>query len=81
MSIETLGYQKALQAGNMTRKTAEDHATAMKEEILPQVASKFDLELALAKQTVRLVFFMVGIAGLQIAGTGLLLTLFRLFPV
>lgn len=41
--IDTLAYTKALEAVGIDRSQAEAHAQAMKDHVLPQLATKADI--------------------------------------
>ena len=44
MTIDTLGYVKRLEKAGMDRKIAEAHAEAIRDDVVPQLATKVDLE-------------------------------------
>jgi hypothetical protein len=44
MSIDTLGYVKRLEAAGFKREQAEAHAEALRDEVVPQLATKLDLD-------------------------------------
>jgi hypothetical protein len=44
MSIDTLGYVKRLEAAGLKREQAEAHAEALRDEVVPQLATKLDLD-------------------------------------
>jgi hypothetical protein len=43
MAIDTLAYVKELEAAGLDRKLAEAHAAALRDKILPELATKHDL--------------------------------------
>ena len=44
MSIDTLGYVKRLEAAGFERRQAEAQAEALRDEVIPQLATKLDLD-------------------------------------
>ena len=44
MSVDTLGYVKRLEAGGFKREQAEAQAEALRDEVVPQLATKVDLD-------------------------------------
>ena len=44
MTIDTLGYVKRLEKAGMDRKIAEAHAEAIRDDVVPQLATNVDLE-------------------------------------
>lgn len=44
MAIDTLGYVKRLEAAGFKREQAEAHAEALRDEVIPQLATKIDLD-------------------------------------
>jgi hypothetical protein len=44
MSIDTLAYVKTLESAGVERKVAEAHVKAMNDHILPELATRSDLE-------------------------------------
>jgi hypothetical protein len=44
MSIDTLGYAKRLEAAGFERGQAEAQAEALRDEVIPQLATKLDLD-------------------------------------
>ena len=46
MVIDTLSYVKRLESAGVPRQQAEAHAEAMRAEIVPQVATKADVDTA-----------------------------------
>ena len=46
MVIDTLSYVKRLESAGVPRQQAEAHAEAMRAEIVPQVATKADVDMA-----------------------------------
>ncbi len=44
MSIDTLGYVKRLEAAGFKREQAEAHAEALRDELVPQLATTADVE-------------------------------------
>lgn len=49
MSIDTLRYVKRLEAAGLPRPQAEAHAEGLRDEIVPQLATKSDLDAAVAR--------------------------------
>ena len=49
MTIDTLAYAKELEAAGVERQAAEAHAEALTHHILPDLATKADLEQAVAR--------------------------------
>ena len=49
MTVDTLSYVKRLESAGVPRLQAEAHAEAMRAEIAPQVATKADLDNAVAR--------------------------------
>jgi hypothetical protein len=43
MAIDTLAYVKELEAAGLDRKLAEAHAAALRDKILPELATKQEL--------------------------------------
>lgn len=76
MTVDTLAYAKHLEGAGIDRRAAEAHAEAMAHHVFPQLASKADLEKAVAVLekavsdiTLRLIVTMIAVAGLAIAVT------------
>ncbi|MDO9383606.1 MAG: hypothetical protein Q7T86_12155 [Hyphomicrobiaceae bacterium] len=44
MSVDTLGYVKRLEAGGFKREQAEAQAEALRDEVIPQLSTKIDLD-------------------------------------
>jgi hypothetical protein len=44
MAIDTLAYVRALEAAGLDRKVAEAHVAALRENILPELATKQDMK-------------------------------------
>ena len=44
MTIDTLGYTKRLEAAGFNRQQAEAHAEALRDELVPQLATSTDLD-------------------------------------
>jgi hypothetical protein len=69
MAIDTLAYAKHLEAAGVPRPEAEAQAEALTQHVLPDLATKDDLEHAIERLkhdlTIRFVGFMVGIMGLM----------------
>jgi ribosome-associated translation inhibitor RaiA len=77
MTIDTLGYVKRLEAAGVDRSIAEAHMEALSEKVVPQLATKSDLQTAvdrleqkidnaLLKHTLAVVFAFVAIGGLLV---------------
>ncbi len=49
MTIDTLGYVKRLEGAGIERRIAEAHVEALKHEVVPQLATKQDLERAVER--------------------------------
>lgn len=43
MQLDTLAYVRTLQAAGIDRQQAEAHADAMRDHVLPQIATKADI--------------------------------------
>ena len=71
MTIDTLAYAQTLEAAGVDRQKAEAHATAMRDHMLPQLATKTDLLELRHSLTLRLIAVVA-------AGNGALLALLRL---
>jgi hypothetical protein len=54
MSIDTLAYSKTLEGAGLDRKSAEAHAEALTQHILPDLVTKVDLDQAVQKLEGRL---------------------------
>lgn len=61
MTIDTLGYTKALEAAGVDRQAAEAQAEAM--GMLPQLVTKADLDIAIERLEHRLTLRLIGIVG------------------
>jgi hypothetical protein len=76
MTIDTLEYVQALEAAGVERKAAEAHAKAQRNAVTDQVATKRDLDAAIAGLETTLIKYMVaqtlGIVGLILPIGGLL---------
>ena len=70
MTIDTLAYAQKLEAAGVDRNHAEAHAAAMRDHVLPQIATKADI-LELRHD---LTWRMLGIA---VAANGVLFALLR----
>ncbi len=73
MSIDTLGYVKRLEGAGMERKVAEAHAEALRDDVVPQLATKADLdrlgdrfETALWKHSVAIILGVLAVGGFLI---------------
>jgi hypothetical protein len=49
MTIDTLAYAKALEAAGVNREAAEVHAEALTQHVLPDLATKTDLDQAVER--------------------------------
>jgi hypothetical protein len=49
MTIDTLAYAKALEAAGVNREAAEAHAEALTHHVLPDLATKTDLDQAVER--------------------------------
>jgi len=63
MTIDTLGYTKALEAAGVDRQAAEAQAEAMAKYVLPQLITKADLDIAIERLEHRLTLRLIGIVG------------------
>lgn len=54
MTIDTLAYAKELEAAGVARQAAEAHAEALTKHILPDLATKTDLDQAIGRLETRL---------------------------
>lgn len=73
MTIDTLGYVKRLQAAGVAREQAEAHAEAIRDDLVPQLATATDLErlgdkleAALWKHTVAIILAVFAVGGFLI---------------
>jgi len=78
VAIDTLAYTKHLEAAGTPRPEAEAQAEALTRHVLPDLATKTDLEQGLERLkhdlTIRLVGFMLAVTGLM---NGILFALLR----
>jgi hypothetical protein len=77
-TIDTLGYVKRLREAGIADKQAEAHAEAIRDFVMPELATKADivrLEHQIERQTLTLT---VRLGGLIILGVGALAALVRL---
>ena len=69
MAIDTLAYSKHLEAAGVQREAAEAHAEALTRHVLPDLATKDDLDrrLEMLKHdlTVRMFGLMLGVVGVM----------------
>jgi hypothetical protein len=63
MAIDTLAYVKELEAAGLDRKLAEAHAAALRDKILPELATKQELRKELWRVAVG-----VGVGAAVVAG-------------
>jgi hypothetical protein len=70
MSIDTLGYVKRLEAAGFARAQAEAQAEALRDELVPQLATSADLdrlsdriEATLWKHTVAIILAVMAVGG------------------
>jgi hypothetical protein len=79
MAIDTLAYTKSLEAAGVDRRAAEAHAEALTHHVLPDLATKADLEQGLERLkhdlTVRVFGLVLGVVGVM---NGILFALLRL---
>jgi hypothetical protein len=54
MTIDTLAYAKELEAAGVERRAAEAHAEALTKHVLPDLATKPDLEQAIGRLEARI---------------------------
>ena len=73
MSIDTLGYVKRLEAAGIERKQAEAQAEALRDEVVPQLATSGDLErlgdrveTTIWKHTVAIILAVLAVGGFLI---------------
>lgn len=73
-AFDTLGYAKALEGAGIERKQAEAHAEAIRDKVMPELATKADIKALEAavnamgdKITIRLGGTIVVVAGLVLA--------------
>ena len=69
MAVDTLAYAKALEAAGVAREAAEAHAEARVHHVLPDFATKADLDQAVERLEHRLT---VGIFGMMVGVVGLM---------
>ena len=78
MTIDTLAYAKHLEAAGVEREAAEAHAQALTQHVLPDLATKVDLDQRLEQLkhdlTVRIFGLVLGIVGVM---NGMLFALLR----
>lgn len=74
MAIDTLAFTKHLEGAGVQRPEAEAHAEALTRHILPDIATKADLEQLKHDLTVRFFGLMLGVSGLM---NGILFALLR----
>ena len=81
MAIDTLAYAKHLEAAGVQREAAEAHAEALTRHVIPDPATKADLDQRLEQLkhdlTVRVFGLMLGIVGVM---NGILFALLRIVP-
>jgi hypothetical protein len=69
MTIDTLAYTKALEAAGVDRNAAEAQAEALSRHVLPQLVTKADLDIAVARLEHRLTFrffgMLLGVVGVM----------------
>ena len=65
--IDTLGFTKHLEQAGVDRSTAEAQAEAMNRFVIPQLATKPDLEKLEASLTLRMVAIVATLNGLLFA--------------
>jgi hypothetical protein len=79
MAIDTLAYTKHLEAAGVPRPEAEAQAEALTRHVIPDLATKADLEHGLERLkhdlTVRVFGLMLGVVGLM---NGILFALLRI---
>ncbi|MGQ0664998.1 MAG: hypothetical protein ACT4P2_15740 [Pseudomonadota bacterium] len=63
--FDTLAYAKHLESSGVDRKTAEAHVEAMTKHMLPDLATKQDLETLKHDLTVRVFGIVLGIVGVM----------------
>jgi hypothetical protein len=63
MAIDTLAYVKELEAAGLDRKLAEAHAAALRDRILPELATKQELRKELWRVAVGVVVGAALVAG------------------
>ena len=73
MTIDTLGYAEALEAAKVPRAQARAHAKAISEHVVPQLATKHDLESGLNRLALKMTGINFGIAALTVAVLALIL--------
>lgn len=74
MAIDTLAYTKHLEGAGVQRAEAEAHAEALTQHVLPDLATKTDLEQLKHDLTVRIFGLVLGIVGVM---NGMLFALLR----
>ena len=65
-TIDTLSYVKRLEAAGVDRKTAEAHAEAINAHVVPELATKSDIETLLWKHSLATLLCVLAIGGLLI---------------
>jgi len=74
MAVDTLAFAKHLEAAGVQREAAEAHAEALTQHILPDMATRADLEQLKHDLTVRVFGLVLGIVGVM---NGILFALLR----
>jgi hypothetical protein len=67
MALDTLAYVEHLTAAGVDAKQAKAHAKAMVDHILPQAATRADLDAAIHTLTLRMYGAVLAAAGLVLA--------------
>ena len=65
-TIDTLSYVKRLEAAGVDRKTAEAHTEAINAHVVPELATKADIESLLWKHSLATLLGVLTIGGLLI---------------
>lgn len=63
MAIDTLAYVKELEAAGLDRKLAEAHAAALRDKVLPELATKQELRKELWRVGIGVVLGAALVAG------------------
>lgn len=78
MTYDTLGYSKALQKAGISAKVADAHAEAVRDHVMPELATKADiaeLKHLIERQSLMIT---VRLGGLMVVGVGALAALIKL---
>jgi len=80
MAIDTLGYVQRLREAGVEQKLAEAHATAARDYIMAEIATKADITELKGQMERQTLLLTIRLGGLMVAGIGALALLLRLGP-